>query len=303
MRNRAGTKSKVIRYVTPKNQFDDLQLQTRNRLSQQQSTITSDYTYGSAAGAINMTTNTYTLRVCFLKGSFMNRVTSSLLFFWALLQTSSTFAECLYCDKWRAFDGNAYFPGSIAEITESRITFPSCSPSEYEIVRKVPSKQFGPICTDHYFRLRSTPTCSRIPVSQLKPIVLVVACPRTPPGNEELRISLLQDSNDHAEYAPHFYGASWRLIRKEYDPCSSGGGHGQWMCARFALERAEQRLEALTSTEYISALQKWKVLRDRECKKKGNGFSESWAYREEETCKLSLTETRIDTIKQRLKNR
>ena len=231
----------------------------------------------------------------------MNRRLPKLLFFLAQVATWPVLAECLYCDEWRVFSGTPYFPGAIATITESSITLPSCSSSDYDLVRSAPSKQFGPVCTEHYLRLRSMPSCSQIPARKLRPIIKVVACPRTQWGNEELELSLLQDGIDPVNFDPQFYGASWRLIRSMYNPCDSGGGHGQWMCAQFALEHAEAELEALSNTDSASARRQWLLNRDLKCKKKGDGLSESWSYREEDVCKLNFTKERIAELKRHSK--
>lgn len=229
----------------------------------------------------------------------MQYIASLLVWVCALLASSSAFAECLYCDEWRAFSGEPYFLDSIAVITETSITLPSCSKSAYDVVRSAPSKMFGPVCTEHYLRLRDTPICARIPTQLLKPIAMVVACPRTPQGNEELKLSLLQDSTVPDEFQPQFFGAWWTLIRNGYNPCDSGGGHGQWMCTHFKLERAEQELTALLGTESQVARERWLANRDRKCKQKGDGYSESWAYRDEDHCKLTLTKEKIAAAKRR----
>ena len=231
----------------------------------------------------------------------MQYIASLLVLVYALLASSSAFAECLYCDEWRAFSGEPYFLDSIAVITETSIKLPSCSKSAYDIVRSAPSKMFGAVCTEHYLRLRDTPTCARIQTQLLKPIVMVVACPRTPQGNQELNLSLLQDSTVPDEFQPQFFGAWWRLIRNAYDPGDSGGGHGQWMCTHFKLERAEQELDALSRKESQVARKRWLANRDRKCKQKGDGFSESWAYRAEDNCKLTLTNEKIAVAKRREK--
>jgi hypothetical protein len=150
-------------------------------------------------------------------------------------------------------------------------------------------------------RLKEAPRCAQISPQKLKPIAKVVACPHQPSGNEELEVSLLEDSTIPPNFVPSFYGASWRLIRKNYDPCDSGGGHGQWMCTLFSLEMAEQKLNAITRSESPITRRHWMSVRDRQCKVKGDGFSEAWAYRDEEDCKLQLTLKRISTIRARAK--
>ncbi len=206
-------------------------------------------------------------------------------------------AECLYCDEWRAFSGDPYFHNSTAALTESTITLPSCEPVGYRIVRTAPSRQFGDVCTDNFFELDHIPTCKRIPETMLKPFVLVTACLRTNVGNEELQIDLRQQPMHADGSGPGFYGASWRFIRKSYDPCSSGGGHGQWMCSKNALEDAEERLERITKARKIPGHREWILARDRKCSRKDHVFSESWTYRNEEQCKLRLTEARIAALK------
>lgn len=211
---------------------------------------------------------------------------------------SLSWGECLYCDSWRAFDGNPYFFESIATLNESTIALPSCETVAYKTVGARPSKSYGETCTDHFLELKAVPKCTRIKQEMLKPFVLVTACPKTPWGNEELEIDMRYRPEHSRDATLDFFGASWRLIRKSYDPCDSGGGHGQWMCIKFQREEAEEQLVALSKERSKAGHQKWIRDRDKACSEKGNGLSESWSYESEERCKLSKTWERTSYLRQ-----
>lgn len=214
------------------------------------------------------------------------------------LLPSLSWGECLYCDSWRAIDGNPYFFESTIKLSRSSVTFPSCKEIKYKQVKSIPSSDYGEVCTDHFFELVAVPKCKGIEKKFLKPFVLVTACPRTPWGNEELRVDMRQQPMHPKNAASDFFGASWRLIRKSYDPCGSGGGHGQYLCAKFQREEAEEHLLALLKGQDKSGFREWAQARDRECSVEGDGLSESWSYASEEQCKLGKTWDRTSELQQ-----
>lgn len=216
------------------------------------------------------------------------------------LANAPAFADCQYCEEWRAFSGDPYVPGSVAIATESTIALPTCTAVAYELVESKPSHTLVG-CTDYFLRLQSPPVCDRVPTERLRPFVKIIACPPTPSGNEELEISLLQEPREltTADKIDRYFGGSWRFIRKAYDPCDSGGGHGQWMCSMFRRERAEARLEVLSHSLGLKSQTRWLQDRDRRCSQRDHTFSESWSYQEEEVCKLRLTEQRIRALSKR----
>lgn len=216
------------------------------------------------------------------------------------LANAPAFSDCQYCDEWRTFSGDPYVPGSVTIATHKTIALPTCTAVAYEPVESKPSRDLVG-CTDYFLRLQAPPVCDRIPRERLRPFVKITACPPTPSGNEELRISLFQEPREltQADKIDKYFGGSWRFVRKAYDPCDSGGGHGQWMCSMFRREQAEARLEALSHSIGIKSQSRWLQDRDRRCSQGDHAFSESWSYRDEEVCKLRLTEQRIQALTKR----
>ncbi len=214
---------------------------------------------------------------------------------WAIASEYEAASNCWHCGEWRVYAGTPYLANSSLKISPTEIALPSCSAVSYTIARTLRSTSYSfngsadVACPRFVVVLNSIPSCSRVMQDQIRPFAVINACSPTPWGNQELQIDMAQSVEQPPHLPSGFFGASLSAIPLTYDPCSSGGGHGQWMCTKFKLENAEAQLLLIAKRKKSFGLQSWLKKRNKQCKSANHNFSQSWSYKDEDDCKLSLT--------------